>query len=326
MDVVYAHRRTWRYDFNAKKSGVLVFGESKFENRRNRLERSFKLGAESVPEKVDYEHVGVKLSIFDNDATGVEERLSKARRALNAASGIGIRKNGLNIASCSILFWSIIVPIATFGSELWILNDKTVKLLEKFQHFVWKKIQRLYPRSPNACAYYGLGSMRLERFIEVKKLLFLRSIACNDDGVIHNILNRCTENFLSNPALGLENPFLSPVYDLLNTATTFGCLNEVRNMVQQGHFWSKNSWRDMVWAKAWQLENVFWCVQTRCHQSLSLLNSVCPTSRYIIWWQIADALHDQLRNCEIMVKILCRASLLKVDVVRLKGRPAIEKF
>ena len=73
-------------------------------------------------------------------------------------------------------------------------------------------------------------------------------------------------------------------------------------------------------------KNVFWCVQTRCHQSLSLLNSVCPSSRYIIWWQIADVFHEQIRNCEVMVKILCRASLLKVDDVRLKSLPANEKF
>ena len=166
MDVVHAHGRNWRYDFNAKKSGVLVFGESKVENTRNKLEKSFKLGTECVPEKISYEHVGVKIGIFYDDSSGIEERLSKARRALNAVSGIGIRKNGLNIATCSILFWSIIVPIASFGSELWILNDKISKLLEDFQNFVGKKVQRLYPLSPNVCAYYGLGWMRLERFIE----------------------------------------------------------------------------------------------------------------------------------------------------------------
>ena len=127
-----------------------------------------------------------------------------------------------------------------------------MKLIEDFQNIVGKKVQRLFPRSPNVCAYYGLGWLRLERFIEVKKLLFLRSISCIDDGAIHTILTRCIENFLANPELRQENTFLSPVYDLLNTAITFGYFNEVRNMVQQGHYWSKQTWRDMIWAKAWQ--------------------------------------------------------------------------
>ena len=326
MEVVHAHGRTWRYDFNAKKSGVLVFGESKRENARNRPGRSFMLGTEKVPEKAAYEHVGVKLSIFKDDVSGVEERLAKARRALNAISGLGIRKNGLTIASCSILFWTIIVPIATFGSELWILNDKVVKLLEEFQNFVGKKIQRLFPKSPNSCAYYGLGWLRLERFIEVKKILFLRSLLCIDDGTINTIMLRCTQNILANPVLCQENLFLSPVYDLLNTASTFGCFNDAQNMILNGHHWSKSACRDKIWIKAWQLEDVFWCIRTRCHQSLALLNNVCSSARYIIWWQLADVFYDQMRNCEIMVKLLCRASLLKVDDVRLKRLPANAKF
>ena len=82
-----------------------MFGESKRVNERNRLERTCMLGPDKVPEKSDYEHVGVKLSILIDDASGVEERLAKARRALNAISGLGIRKNGLTIASvqCSFL-------------------------------------------------------------------------------------------------------------------------------------------------------------------------------------------------------------------------------
>ena len=239
---------------------------------------------------------------------------------------MGIRKNGLTVATCSILFWSIIVPIATFGAELWILNDKVLKLLENFQNYVGKKIQRLSPKTPNLCAYYGLGWIRLERYIEVKKLLFLRSLTCIENDAINVSLNRCIESFIANPALCQDNSCQSPAYDLFKTATTFGCFNDVQNMVQYGHFWSKQVWRDWVWAKAWQLEDVFWCISARCHQSLTLLNNVCTSSRYIIWWQLADAYHHQISNCEIMVKLLCGASLLKVDDVRLKGMSANVQF
>ena len=270
-------------------------------------------------------YVGVKISIFNDDVSGVEERLAKARRALNAISGLGIRKCGLSIAACSILFWTIIAPIATFGAELWILNNKSIKLLEDFQSFVGRKIQRLYPRSPNACAYYSLGWIRLERFIEVKKLLFLRSILCLEGNVMRSIFCRGTEYFLVNQNECRENLFQSPIYDLLNVSVTFDCLNDVQNMVLRGHLWSKQIWKDKAWNKAWQLEDVFWCIRSRCHQSLVLLNNVCSTNRYIIWWQLADVFHDQLYNCEIMVKLLCRSSRLKVDDVRLKKTPLLQQ-
>ena len=97
-------------------------------------------------------------------------------------------------------------------------------------------------------------------------------------------------------------------------------------MVQRGHQWPKHIWKGRIWNKAWPLEDVFWCIGSRCHQSLALLNSVCSTSRYVIWWQLADVFTEQLHNCEIMVKLLCRSSWLKVDDVRLKSSPAAAKF
>ena len=51
-------------DFNAKKSGILVFGESRREHDRNSMNCAFTLGPERVRERVTYEHVGINVSIF----------------------------------------------------------------------------------------------------------------------------------------------------------------------------------------------------------------------------------------------------------------------
>ena len=118
---------------------------------------SFSLGDERIGERVNYDHLGVKACIFENDTSGIEERLAKGRRALNSASGLGIRNNGLTIYACCVIFWCIVIPIATFGSELWILDDKCLLLLESFQVYVGRKIQRLFTKSPKASAYFSLG-------------------------------------------------------------------------------------------------------------------------------------------------------------------------
>ena len=57
MEIMYAHWRTWRYDFNARKSGVLVFGETSKEHTENTKNRTFRLGQEKVRERTNYEHV-----------------------------------------------------------------------------------------------------------------------------------------------------------------------------------------------------------------------------------------------------------------------------
>ena len=186
MDAVYSHGCTWRYNFNARKSGSLVVGENIRTHQRNAPYRRFNLGPATVREVVEYDHVGVKTSIFSDNCSGIDERISKARRALNASSGLGIRKNGLSIATCNIIFWSIVVPIATFGCELWRLNDHSINSLETFQNYAGKRIQRFFHRTPNICSFFGLGWMRLSRFIQVRKLLFIRAILALD----HDVLSR----------------------------------------------------------------------------------------------------------------------------------------
>ena len=74
----------WRFSFNAKKLAVLVYGESKSNYHINSKARIFKLGNEKVPEKVTYDHVGVKASIFADDESRINEKLSMGRCTLNA--------------------------------------------------------------------------------------------------------------------------------------------------------------------------------------------------------------------------------------------------
>ena len=51
VDIVYAHGRTLRYNFNVKKSGVLVFGECPREQNDISRERVFCLGPDKVDER-----------------------------------------------------------------------------------------------------------------------------------------------------------------------------------------------------------------------------------------------------------------------------------
>ena len=144
INVVATHGRTWRYDFNAKKSGILVYGEDKAENSRNVSLRSFRLGSDKVSERTHYDHVGIRASIFEDDVSGLEERVSKARRTLNAISGLGVRRCGLTIKTCNIIFWSVVVPIATYGCELLFLTDGHTAILEEFQEYAGRKLQRFH--------------------------------------------------------------------------------------------------------------------------------------------------------------------------------------
>ena len=190
---------------------------------------------ESVTVRTHYDHVGIRASIFENDTCGLEERVSKARRTLNAISGLGIRQCGLTIRTCNTIFWSVVVPIAMYGCELLILTEKHVAILEEFQEYAGRRLQRFHVKTPRVCAFYALGWIRLERYIEVKK-------------------------------------------------------------------------------------------QNKSHESLILIERVCHTPRYLVWWELSDIFPDKMGKCEIMSKLVCRCSLLKADDVRLKNLTAFHRW
>ena len=60
MDIVYSHGCAWGYELNAKKSGVLVFGESLRDHMINAVELQFLLGPKQVKERLVYDHVGIR--------------------------------------------------------------------------------------------------------------------------------------------------------------------------------------------------------------------------------------------------------------------------
>ena len=166
----------WEYKYNAKKSAVMIFGDNKREYTKGRKFRTFSLGKDKVVETGEYDHVGVENCLFNDFRPRTVDRISKGRRAFNAILNTGIKRKGLNMAVISSLYWSIIVPVVSYGCEVWVMRGYEIELLRKFQRYVGRKCQRFHQQSPNYSAYATLGWKSLEKVVFVKKLLFFRSI------------------------------------------------------------------------------------------------------------------------------------------------------
>ena len=121
LNIVGEHAKRWRYRYNAKKSAIMVYGENRAELKKGTKYRNLKIGSDKVKESTEYDHVGIKNCLFNNFMPRTEDRIRKGRRAFNAITCVGIRKRGLSMKVCARLFWSIIVPILTYGSEIWVL-------------------------------------------------------------------------------------------------------------------------------------------------------------------------------------------------------------
>ena len=327
LEIVYEFSRKWRFDFNADKSAIMVYGEKPKDNVKNALDRVFKLGNGRIKERREYDHVGVKACLYQDGNSRVEEKISKGRRTLNATAGLGIRQNGLNISTCNLIFWVIIMPIITFGSEIWMLTNDDIDKLQAFQRYAGRRIQRFPPRSPSSSSYYGMGWVRLETYIYVKKLIFLLTMIVMDSTHrVNMVLKARLMVYLNDVDAGRRNVYGSPIFDLFNTSYKFGLLDEVIGMITGSiTICPKKAWSKKVWSKAWALNDMYWHTTSVIFNENDLLYRTVGKSQYLTWWTISDKWPHLVRMCETMAKIVCRTSRLKCDDYRLKNATHIQK-
>ena len=322
-DLVYEYGNRWRFQFNAGKSAVLVFGESKNDHDKAIKDRGFKLGCQRVIEKCTYDHVGVKACLFSYDETRVEEKISKGRKTLNAASGLGIRRNGLNVMTCNKIFWSVVVPTLLFGCGLWILNVKDKDNLQAFQRYAGRRIQRFPQRSPNASSFFGLGWMKLTTFVAAKKVIFILSIFRNEGGLLYRIMALKLREFLDDREKGHQNPNQSIFFDIFRECARLDVLHLVSDMMYgEKPVVSKQLWSRLVWQRAWSIEDAYWKSANMIMRDNDLVVNTIGNPNYLIWWHLSDVVWVFMRVCEIMAKLICHASRLKSDDFTLKGKPA----
>ena len=286
LDVVGHHGRTWRYSFNAKKSAIMVFGETPAESTRGSRDRMFKLGQDRVKETQYYDHVGIKTCLKGDFYIRTEEKVKKARTTLNMATCMGIRKGGLNVRTCCIIYWTVVIPTLCFGCELWILKHKDIQILQGFQCYATRRIQRLHPRSLNVTSRMCLGWIDVIYYIMAKKAIFVRTIIMMKDYIpIRNILAARLRDYPNSASAA--NMYDSPIYDLLNTCSILNLLPTIRTMME-GTFISKGRWKDLVWTSAWFHELKDWHSPDEIPKGLDLLDKVMVGPSYSTWWQLSD--------------------------------------
>ena len=278
------------------------------------------LGDKRVLERTTYDHVGIKACLYDSNDR-VSEKICKGRRAFNACSGVGVRKNGLSMKACNIIFWGIVIPTVTFGSELWALSEKDYDDLCLFQRQLGRRIQRFPARSPSCSSFYGLGWLRITTYILVKKLLFALSILrLAPENIVRQIFIMKVNMFHENKNLYSLNVNRSPTFDNLNQAAKAGVYNMLYDMTTgKKHILSKSTWSKMVWAKAWQLDEMFWRTTDIFNTNNDLLNRLNRQSMYLPWWDLSDSTSSMIGICEAMARLVCHASRLKVDDQKLKS-------
>ena len=178
----------------------------------------------------------------------------------------------------------MVVPVLTYGAEIWYLNDEDIDNILSFQRFAGRRVQRFPHRTPRSSSFYGLGRIRLTTFILIKKLLFVLSIITLEvDNVIRKVFCNSVESFTSNIEQCRRNAYRSPVYEICKSCEKFGLLNMVISILKgDTPIPSKRKWSELVWRKGWELDDNYRSAINIMNKKTKLLSSIMAGSRYMV--------------------------------------------
>ena len=87
-------------------------------------------------------------------------------------------------------------------------------------------------------------------------------------------------------------------------------------MINGTRYFEKKQWKDMLWSRAWDIENRDWEIRTTLFKSNKLLSATMGSIKQLIWWQLGDMFPKIIQPCENVAKISLLSSLLGVSIVK----------
>ena len=94
--------------------------------------------------------------------------------------------------------------------------------------------------------------------------------------------------FNENIAECVKDEYYSPIFDILRLSIIYGLYDEVCRMLCGTAMHSKKDWSNLVWKKAWQIENSAWAEDSTLFPDSTLISRMMKTPNYSVLWQLSD--------------------------------------
>ena len=169
LNIAHSHSLKWRYSYNAAKSFILC--------SKNRQKPRFFLGNENLNVVKKCSHLGTVMTFEPcHEKEFYKEKVYAGRQAMMAVNGIGSKRVPVSTKLLCNIFWSVSVPIITYGSEITPISSDTIEVIETAQWEIAKYIQRLPHNTPNPLVLPQLGWLSMSRYLHLVKILFLSRV------------------------------------------------------------------------------------------------------------------------------------------------------
>lgn len=172
LDIFYEYSKMWKLDINYDKTRILIFGT------RNDDHFHFKIGEKTISICKEFKYLGVIFTKSRSFCKAKKHNYDQAKKAMHLLYK-RIRNLNLPIDLQLQLFDHTILPIATYGCEIWAFENTS--LIEKLQNEFLRYITNSKKSTPTYMLHAELGCKPVEIKIKTQMIGFWLSIVNGKD-------------------------------------------------------------------------------------------------------------------------------------------------
>jgi hypothetical protein len=293
LHTAFQHSVKWLYTYNAKKSEIIIFPQ-------HVNEYTFWLGEENIPIVNKAKHLGIMNYVKNKDESKyIIEKVCEAKRSFIAAKGLGNNCVPLSTTISSKLYWSICVPIVTYGMEISIISNECMNILEDMHWSVAKQIQNLPPQTPNPAVLPQLGWLSIGGHIDYLKLLFIWRILTMGKNCVYKVIVLCRiVEFCNN----MES--YGPVFNIIKTAKKYGLLDILVESALSSNYMKRIKWKSIVKQSIKEHERKRNYVSSLLYFKLGLYRSTVTYFSMSPWWIHASRYPNERCHVVLIFRII----------------------
>ncbi|XP_045215288.2 uncharacterized protein LOC123565485 [Mercenaria mercenaria] len=273
INIAASFAKEERYLLQPTKTVALKLSGSKRKIKDSLSDQCFSMNDGNLANVNSAVHLGITrtTSVQETAENNTMGNIVKARRAMYSLMGAGLHgHNGLDHETSITLYRVYVLPVLTYGIELFTPSQKQIEVLERFHKKSLKQILSLPMNTADPSVYILSGLLPMEALYHLKVLNFFNNI-CNQksDSTEREIFERqiMVKSNKSNSWACIIKPILSK-YELSEVETY---LNSPM---------TKNQWKSTVNVKVvqWWKKNIE--SRTVTYSSLKFMNPVYTPGKF----------------------------------------------
>ena len=315
----YSFSCKWRFNFNAGKTEVIIFGPDKCPSKK------VIMGNTEVAVLQGSKHMGVPLT--PGRAYRLEQvqgKITKANKVLYAILGLGSHRVPVTTVAASHLYWSNYIPMLMHGMEIAELTPDCVSALEQAHGSAAKVIQGLPQQAANGACLASLGWCSLETYLDKLKMTFLWRLLVLPMSSIYKqlvLIRLCYHIYYAG-----WGKHLGPVQSMLDTFAKYDLTHMVIDGIESGTYMPIAMFKRLIASKVNESEQKRFKVTCLLYQTLDLYSKCIFEISIWPWWVYAHIKPEHGQPCRLLLKLIYGHSGLGCHVSKFSNESALCKL